>query len=188
MLQEAKAMSHYNKPQGLEAALHAELSAKRQKLSDNQPVNLAQVSALPSPVMTAGSTLLSQKTKCSYNLTSSTKCGGVCVPLSKFCIKHIMNDTTQARKTVSPSLFPMQVLGIIFSKSRCCFARAGWALSPKMSLQKTDPVRPLLYLSSGQALAFITPTFQGHFLHWKRYTNNFLCNQFRDYIHHCFTS
>jgi hypothetical protein len=91
-------MSHYNKPQGLEAALHAELSAKRQKLSETQPVSLAQASSLPSPITTIGSTALSQKTKCSYNLTSSTKCGEVCIPLSKFCIKHIMNDATQVRK------------------------------------------------------------------------------------------
>merc|ERR1719510_1667331 len=33
--------------------------------------------------------------KCSYHLTSSTKCGDPVIPLSKFCIKHILEDTSQ---------------------------------------------------------------------------------------------
>jgi len=88
-------MNHYNKPQGLESALHAELSAKRQKLSESQPVALTQAPVPASQVVTAGSTALSQKTRCSYNITSSTKCGEVCIPLTKFCIKHVMNDPSQ---------------------------------------------------------------------------------------------
>merc|ERR1719464_865926 len=33
--------------------------------------------------------------KCSFHLTSSTKCGDPVIPLTKFCIKHILEDTTQ---------------------------------------------------------------------------------------------
>merc|ERR1712203_337154 len=33
--------------------------------------------------------------KCSFNFTSSTKCGDICIPMTKFCQKHIMNDPNQ---------------------------------------------------------------------------------------------
>ena len=33
--------------------------------------------------------------KCSFHITSSTKCGETVVPLSKFCLKHILEDPGQ---------------------------------------------------------------------------------------------
>ena len=33
--------------------------------------------------------------KCSFNFTSSTKCGDICIPMTKFCQKHIINDPNQ---------------------------------------------------------------------------------------------
>ena len=33
--------------------------------------------------------------KCTYNLTTSTKCGEVCIPMAKFCVKHILEDDKQ---------------------------------------------------------------------------------------------
>ena len=53
-------------------------------------------SAVNSPLPSGGGGGSSTpKTKCSYYVTSSTKCGEVCIPLSKFCVKHILQDTNQ---------------------------------------------------------------------------------------------
>jgi len=96
-------MNHYNKPRGLEDALHAELLSKRQKLSENQYVALSQIPALlSSPIATVGSGALSrQKKGCCYKLSTHTRCSEVCIPLTKFCIKHVMNDPKQVKLHLS---------------------------------------------------------------------------------------
>jgi hypothetical protein len=42
---EAKAMAHYNKPQGIESLLFAELSEKRQRMSEFNPTNIATLNS-----------------------------------------------------------------------------------------------------------------------------------------------
>ncbi|TRY69091.1 hypothetical protein TCAL_09346 [Tigriopus californicus] len=72
-----KALNHYNRPQGLEAVLQKELMLKRKRHSEKgeyKPPSFA---------------------KCSFNLTESTKCGEICIPMSKYCIKHVLQDSTQ---------------------------------------------------------------------------------------------
>ena len=49
------------------------------------PGSLAGRLTIPTPVVQ----------KCSFNITSSTKCGDICIPMTKFCQKHILNDPNQ---------------------------------------------------------------------------------------------
>lgn len=49
------------------------------------PGSLAGRLTIPTPVVQ----------KCSFNITSSTKCGDTCIPMTKFCQKHILNDPNQ---------------------------------------------------------------------------------------------
>lgn len=91
--EQLKALNHYNKPAGMEAFLHAKLTERRIRLSEANnslvpstvPGSLAGKLSVPSPV----------QQKCSFNITSSMKCGDVCIPMTKFCQKHILNDPTR---------------------------------------------------------------------------------------------
>ena len=79
--------------QGMEAFLHAKLMERRIRLSEANnsliqstiPGSLAGKLTVPTPVLP----------KCSFNITSSMKCGDICIPMTKFCQKHIMNDPNQ---------------------------------------------------------------------------------------------
>ncbi len=72
-----RALGHYNRPQGMEAVLQAQLMEKRVRASEGD-------SSKPPTVV-----------KCTHNLTTNTKCGESCIPMSKFCLKHIMEDEKQ---------------------------------------------------------------------------------------------
>ena len=73
--------------------MHAKLMERRIRLSEANnslvpstvPGSLAGKLSVPSPV----------QQKCSFNITSSMKCGDVCIPMTKFCQKHILNDPNQ---------------------------------------------------------------------------------------------
>lgn len=88
-----KALNHYQKPQGLEAELHHNFLERRMKLNE-QSGNAAASGSAPTPSTSSQfkPTLLQ---KCQFHITSTTKCGDVVIPLSKFCIKHILEDPTQ---------------------------------------------------------------------------------------------
>ena len=113
-----KALSHYQNPKGLEAVLHHQQMERRIKLGESgSAINIgnnsvvsgstpSHISNHPSGVgassgsgtnMSGFGTAYKQTIlpKCSYHLTSSTKCGDPVIPLSKFCIKHILEDTSQ---------------------------------------------------------------------------------------------
>ena len=114
-----KSLSHYQNPKGLEAVLHHQQMERRVKLGEsgcvvnniNNPVGSGNsssihinVHSLSTSVGSVSGTNISgfgatyEQTilpKCSYHLTSSTKCGDPVIPLSKFCIKHILEDTAQ---------------------------------------------------------------------------------------------
>jgi len=109
-----KALNHYQRPQGLEAVLHHAFLERRAKLGEpsgastsgnagGSNTSSAPPSGQPGPASSAGGassgggyhfkpTVLP---KCSYHVTSSTKCGEAVVPLSKFCLKHILEDSGQ---------------------------------------------------------------------------------------------
>jgi len=88
-----KALNHYNKPAGMEHVLHTKLMERRTRMreansnliSTSVPGSLAGKLSTPSPIVA----------KCSFNITSSTKCGDICIPMTKFCQKHIINDANQ---------------------------------------------------------------------------------------------
>ena len=114
-----KSLSHYQNPKGLEAVLHHQQMERRVKHGEsgcavnniNNPVGSGNsssihinVHSLSTSVGSVSGTNISgfgatyEQTilpKCSYHLTSSTKCGDPVIPLSKFCIKHILEDTAQ---------------------------------------------------------------------------------------------
>ena len=114
-----KALSHYQSPKGLEAVLHHQQMERRIKLGDsgnalntmNAPsagINTSSIHINSHASAVAGSTVSTTSIggfgssykqtilpKCSYHLTSSTKCGDPAIPLTKFCIKHILEDTSQ---------------------------------------------------------------------------------------------
>merc|ERR1719192_100767 len=114
-----KALSHYQSPKGLEAVLHHQQMERRIKLGEsgtssstmNVSTTSGGTSASHITSHTSGGTGTSVSStaiagyggsykqtilpKCSYHLTSSTKCGDPVIPLSKFCIKHILEDTSQ---------------------------------------------------------------------------------------------
>jgi len=75
-----KALSHYNRPQGSEHLLLAQQTEKRIRVSEGD----------------ANKT--SSATKCTYKLTTNTVCGETCLPFTKLCMKHIMEDEKQVRR------------------------------------------------------------------------------------------
>jgi KAT8 regulatory NSL complex subunit 2 len=83
-----RALNHYNKPQGLEAVLYQMLMEKRQRAAA-----ASGGGHLTETTMASASN--ASLPKCSFNLTTNTKCGEVAVPMSKFCMKHVMSDSTQ---------------------------------------------------------------------------------------------
>jgi len=96
-----KALNHYQRPQGLESVLHNAFLERRAKLGDQNITpgasnNISGTAATPgssSTATTAPSAVALPK--CSFHITSSTKCGETVVPLSKFCLKHILEDPGQ---------------------------------------------------------------------------------------------
>ena len=60
-------------------------NANSNLISTTVPGSLAGKLSTPTPIVA----------KCSYNITSSTKCGEICIPMTKYCPKHIMNDPNQ---------------------------------------------------------------------------------------------
>jgi len=119
LYEKIKALSHYQNPKGLEAVLHHQQMERRIKLGEsgnstnnvNSSVGSGGVPSSHIPNHPSGVNVSSGSgtnlsgfgtaykptvlPKCSYHLTSSTKCGDPVIPLSKFCIKHILEDTTQ---------------------------------------------------------------------------------------------
>ena len=77
----------------MEAFLHAKLMERRIRLSE------ANNSLVPSTVPGSLAGKLSVPTtvqqKCTFNITSTMKCGEPCIPMTKFCAKHILNDPNQ---------------------------------------------------------------------------------------------
>ena len=77
----------------MESLLHSKLMERRIRLSESTanmmpntvPGSLAGRLTIPTPVVQ----------KCSFNITSSMKCGDTCIPMTKFCQKHILNDPNQ---------------------------------------------------------------------------------------------
>ena len=119
LYEKIKALSHYQNPKGLEAVLHHQQMERRVKLGEsgnsinnvNSSVGGAnapssQISNNSSNVSVSSGTATNLSgfgtaykptvlPKCTFHLTSSTKCGDPVIPLSKFCIKHILEDTSQ---------------------------------------------------------------------------------------------
>jgi len=101
-----KALNHYQRPQGLEAVLHHAFLERRFKLGEQGSTSggAGGGSSAAGGGWSSGSlgggggqahfkpTVLP---KCSYHLSSSTKCGDPVIPLSKFCIKHVLEDSGQ---------------------------------------------------------------------------------------------
>ena len=75
--EEFKSLAHYHLPHGVEAVLQAQLMEKRIRASEGPNYKAPALS------------------KCTYNLTTSTKCGEVCIPMSRYCVKHILEDSNQ---------------------------------------------------------------------------------------------
>ena len=79
---------------GVESVLHAKLMERRIRTSESNsslmstavPGSLAGKLTVPASPVTA---------KCSYNITTSTRCGDICIPMTKFCQKHILHDPNQ---------------------------------------------------------------------------------------------
>ena len=77
----------------MEALLHSKLMERRIRLSEANsnlmpntvPGSLAGRLTLPTTVVQ----------KCSFNITSTMKCGEPCIPMTKFCQKHILSDPNQ---------------------------------------------------------------------------------------------
>jgi hypothetical protein len=118
---------------------------KRQKLHKTPCAFQTSIDPLSSKESLGGPTTLSQKPKCSFILTSFTKCGETRIPLSKFCIKHIMNDTTQVETMAFTRLRTTRSIHYIFVidklHRRCYFGPVGPKLSLKMSRQKMSFVK-----------------------------------------------
>jgi len=91
--EQLKALNHYNKPAGMEAFLHTKLMERRIRLSEaNNSLIQSTISGSLAGKLTVPTPVLP---KCSFNITSSMKCGDICIPMTKFCQKHIMNDPNQ---------------------------------------------------------------------------------------------
>jgi len=92
-----KALNHYNKPAGTEAVLHAKLMERRIQANSNATNANSNLISTTVPGSLAGklNTTSPIVAKCSFNFTSSTKCGDICIPMTKFCQKHIINDPNQ---------------------------------------------------------------------------------------------
>ena len=86
--EKVKALNHYQRPQGMEAVLHHAFLERRSKLCEAQG---SSSTSNPGPVQFKPTVL----PKCSFHITSSTKCGETVIPSSKFCIKHILEDSSQ---------------------------------------------------------------------------------------------
>merc|ERR1719411_2460829 len=112
-----KALTHYHSPAGREALLAARLRDKRAAVSggskQSSGASSLSVGASPAP--------------CQHHLTSSTKCGQGVVPMSRFCPRHILQDTSQVlfrqcgaltNKEDGPCEVPVPA---IFSHTHCVF-------------------------------------------------------------------
>ena len=115
-----KALTHYHCPAGREALLAARHRDKRAAVSggpggskQSSGASSLSVGASPAP--------------CQHHLTSSTKCGQGVVPMSRFCPRHILQDTSQVlfrqcgaltNKEDGPCEVPVPA---IFSHTHCVF-------------------------------------------------------------------
>jgi len=112
-----KALTHYHCPAGREALLAARLRDKRAAVSggskQSSGASSLSVGASPAP--------------CQHHLTSSTKCGQGVVPMSRFCPRHVLQDTNQVlfrqcgaltNKEDGPCEVPVPA---IFSHTHCVF-------------------------------------------------------------------
>ena len=119
LYEKLKSLSHYQSPKGLEAVLYHQQIERRLKLGESgagqstlntsnvgggsttshmathSSVSTSSAGAAASTIGIGNSYKQTILPKCSYHLTSSTKCGEPVIPLTKFCIKHILEDTTQ---------------------------------------------------------------------------------------------
>ena len=116
-LSKLKALTHYHCPAGREALLAARLRDKRAAVSGGSKASSGasslSVGASPAP--------------CQHHLTSSTKCGQGVVPMSRFCPRHVLQDTNQVlfrqcgaltNKEDGPCEVPVPA---IFSHTHCVF-------------------------------------------------------------------
>eukprot|EP00096_Caligus_rogercresseyi_P016528 TRINITY_DN921_c0_g1_i1.p1 TRINITY_DN921_c0_g1~~TRINITY_DN921_c0_g1_i1.p1 ORF type:complete len:480 (-),score=126.30 TRINITY_DN921_c0_g1_i1:839-2278(-) len=73
-----KSLNHYHRRQGKDAFIASKVREKRRRLSE-------------------GSTSSSSNSgpKCTFSITSHIKCSEPCIPLSKFCLKHVLQDPAQ---------------------------------------------------------------------------------------------
>ena len=85
-----KSLNHYNKPHGQELVLYQQFMEKRIRAGQQQQ---SQGGGGGGP--DAGPASKSPFSKCTFNLTTNTKCGDICIPMSKYCVKHIMSDPGQ---------------------------------------------------------------------------------------------
>jgi len=102
-----KAMLHYYNPVGRDALLAAR----------NRERRMAVGSSLPKPPLNP---------PCQHMLTTTTKCNGHCVPLAKFCLKHIMEETGQVLYrpcgVVTPADGPCETpVANLFQNSTCIY-------------------------------------------------------------------
>ena len=81
----------------MEAVLHAKLMERRIQANSNATNANSNLISTTVPGSLAGklNTTSPIVAKCSFNFTSSTKCGDICIPMTKFCQKHIINDPNQ---------------------------------------------------------------------------------------------
>lgn len=84
-----KALNHYNRPQGVEAVLQAQLLEKRHRAAAATGGAVSVMASAPAPEDNPTAM------KCTFNLTTNTKCGDACIPMAKHCMKHILNDQNQ---------------------------------------------------------------------------------------------
>jgi len=111
-----KALSHYNRPQGMENVLLAQLIEKRISVSEGDAYKPPQIA------------------KCTFNLTTSIKCGEPCVPMSKFCMKHIMEDEKQVSHAQSLNLYKLFI-----NEVYCTMFNWGCKSSrPRLSVSEND--------------------------------------------------
>ena len=117
-----KALTHYHCPAGREALLAARHRDKRAAVSGG-PGGSKQSSGASSLSGGGGAS----PAPCQHHLTSSTKCGQGVVPMSRFCPRHILQDTSQVlfrqcgaltNKEDGPCEVPVPA---IFSHTHCVF-------------------------------------------------------------------
>ncbi len=109
--EEIRALNHYNKPHGAEALLYHRLMEKRQRAAAAAATgHLSTTAAAAAAASTAAASTSagtenaaagssasssSQQQRCTFSMTETTKCGEEAVPMSKYCMKHVLSDPNQ---------------------------------------------------------------------------------------------